>query len=204
MSFEISLPLVNTGMLCRVGSLSWLAGLVTPSLHHPAQLFVIASLQLYTYHFTRNSNRQVGQRLSLSLLSLSLCPSLKGSVAGGTGCGWLVNRKNSVVAFRIQTRNATSLRTRCYALAGSEQLFAITDNSLRKSDWLSDDNDTSSSSPWSITWTSSVILYWDLSISNTSSSHPFSRHLFTHSLFATQIRKKENTKLRESILVPET
>ena len=151
MSFEISLPLVNTGMLCRVGSLSWLAGLVTPSLHHPAQLFVIASLQLYTYHFTRNSNRQVGQRLSLSLLSLSLCPSLKGSVAGGTGCGWLVNRKNSVVAFRIQTRNATSLRTRCYALAGSEQLFAITDNSLRKSDWLSDDNDTSSSSPWSIT-----------------------------------------------------
>ena len=92
-----------------------------------------------------------------------------------------------MVAFRIQTRNATSLRTRCYALAGSEQLFAITDNSLRKSDWLSDDNDTSSSSPWSITWTSSVILYRDLSI---SSSHPFSRHLFTHSLFVTQIWKK--------------
>ena len=136
-------------------------------------------------------------------VSLSLYPSsLKVSVVG-TGCGWLV--VGSRVAFRLEwiiwKCHFAPDRIRCFALAGSEQLFAITDNSLRKSDWLSDDNDTSSSSPWSITWTSSFILYRDLSI---SSSHPFSRHLFTHSLLVSQIWEKEITKLRESSLVPET
>ena len=52
MSFEFSLPLVKQeGVYAMPCWLAQLAGLVTPSLHHPAQLFVIASLQLLHLSF---------------------------------------------------------------------------------------------------------------------------------------------------------
>ena len=52
MSFEFSLPLVKQeGVYTMPCGLAQLAGLVTPSLPCPAQLFVIASLQLLHLSF---------------------------------------------------------------------------------------------------------------------------------------------------------